>query len=130
MERTACLPMTLAAVVLAVSLAGCSHLPPAPPITASTPAPTAATPVAPGAQDVQISETVREHIAREAPEADIAVATAQGKVALTGTVENAEMARRAVKGALAVDGVHSVVNDLKVAPEAAGTDPALSASTL
>ncbi len=62
------------------------------------------------------------------PLAEIDVRTAQGKVQLRGTVEDAESARKAVKGALAIDGVRGVVNDLDVAPEGSGRGTALAAT--
>jgi osmotically-inducible protein OsmY len=66
---------------------------------------------------VAITETVREQIARDVPDSRIDVATEQGKVALSGTVDDAEAARKAVKNALAVEGVRGVVNELQVQDE-------------
>ena len=80
--------------------------------------------------DNDITQSVRTNLARELPLAEISVQTAQGKVQLRGTVEDTDAARRAVKGALAVEGVRGVVNDLNVSPEASGRGAALAASTL
>ena len=92
---------------------------------AAAPAPA----VVPAPQDATITEGVRSQLAREVPLADIDVHTAQGKVELHGTVADAEDARRAVKGALSIEGVRGVVNDLDVAPSESG-HASLAASTL
>jgi osmotically-inducible protein OsmY len=79
-------------------------------------------------EDSAISQSIREKLAEELPGAAIEVATDHGKVALTGTVADSEAARKAIKGALAVEGVRGVVNDLDVEPGAAGASATLSAA--
>lgn len=64
--------------------------------------------------DAQLVSEVRDQIAQSTAPATIDVTAAQGKIELRGTVADADEARRAVKSALAVDGVRGVVNDLKV----------------
>jgi osmotically-inducible protein OsmY len=119
MNRHISIPGLLCAMAIAAGTAACSTLrEPAHPTAASSP------------QDSAIARNVRDQLATEVPTAGIDVKAAQGKVELSGTVEDADAARRAVKGALAVDGVRGVVNDLDVAPEDATHEPALSASTL
>lgn len=127
MKRHSSLPGLLCVTAIAAAFAGCSTLRSAPVadghgIASSTPASLP--------QDSALAQNVRDQLARDLPLSEIDVKTAQGKVELTGTVEDADAARRAVKGALAVEGVRGVVNDLKVAPEGDGRGPALSASTL
>jgi osmotically-inducible protein OsmY len=115
----------LTAVLLGGTLAGCgstphtaaAHAQAVPPVIASS------APV-----DDTITAMIREQIARELPMAAIEVSTAQGKVQLRGTVADTEAARRAVKGALGVEGVRGVVNNLTISPES-GQPAALSAST-
>jgi Flp pilus assembly secretin CpaC len=116
------------ALIAVVTLAACSSLPETPPVGPGKRL--AQAPVtAPAPQDEAITQNVRSQLSREVPLADIGVSTAQGKVQLTGTVDDSEQARRAVKGALAIDGVRGVVNDLDVAKDGAdGT--ALAASAL
>ena len=98
------------------SFAACSSLPGTP--SAAPGKRLAEAPVAaPAPEDGAITQNVRSQLARDIPLAEIEVTTAQGKVQLSGTVDDSEEARRAVKGALAVDGVRGVVNDLDVAPE-------------
>jgi osmotically-inducible protein OsmY len=73
---------------------------------------------------------VRSQLARELPTAAVDVTTAQGKVELRGTVTDAEEARRAVKGALAVEGVRGVLNELTVEPGATEAAPKVRAASL
>lgn len=84
--------------------------------------------VAPAPEDEAISQNVRMQLAREVPLAEIDVHTAQGKVQLSGTVEDTEAARKAVKGALATEGVRGVVNDLDVSKEGGDRGTSLAAT--
>lgn len=111
--------------LLGLALGGCGTAPPTVDNNVQSVVPSATE-----AQDSEITETVRAQLAREVPQEDIAVTTAQGKVALSGTVDDTDAARRAVRGALAVDGVRGVRNDLKVEPDAEAAPSTLSAATL
>lgn len=116
------------AIVLAVAgLTACGSLPGnrAAVVGESLPAPA---PVVPAPQDEAISQNVRVQLAHDVPLAEIDVRTAQGKVKLRGTVDDAESARKAVKGALAIEGVRGVVNDLDVAAQGAGRGASLAAT--
>ncbi len=111
-------PATLGVLGLA-TLWGCASSPASTRAPAVAPDPVAQNLAATRTEDSAITQNIREKLAEEVPGAAIQVATAQGKVALTGTVGDPDAARRAVKGALSVDGVRGVVNDLDVAPGAA-----------
>jgi osmotically-inducible protein OsmY len=117
-------------------LAACGSAPPAPATRSSTPpVPAAALPEVQNSKqktedDSTITRNVREQLARELPTAALDVSTAQGKVELRGTVTDAEEARRAVKGALAVEGVRGVLNELTVGPGAAEAEPKVRAASL
>jgi Flp pilus assembly secretin CpaC len=80
-------------------------------------------------EDVAITQNVRMQLSRDLPLAEIDVRTAQGKVELRGTVEDTESARKAVKVALAIDGVRGVVNQLDVSADAGGRGTSLAATT-
>jgi hypothetical protein len=127
---TAGLVRSSLALLATAALAACSSLPTTPAAGPGKRLAEAAPATTPAPQDAAITQNVRSQLAREMPlAAGIDVQTDQGKVALSGTVENAEEARRAVKGALAVEGVRGVVNDLDVAPEeSAGAEASLAAA--
>jgi len=115
-------------LIALAALAGCSSIPEAPaPAPGKRLAQAAAT--APAPQDETITQNVRSQIAREVPLAAIDVHTEQGKVELRGTVEDSEAARKAVKGALATEGVRGVVNELDVEPDASTRTSIAAAST-
>jgi Flp pilus assembly secretin CpaC len=116
--------LILPAALIGLALAGCGTAPPTVDNNVQS-----VVPGATSAQDTEITETVRAELAREVPQADIEVTTAQGKVALSGTVEDSDAARRAVRGALAVEGVRGVRNDLTVEPDT-DSSASLSAATL
>ncbi len=131
MERryARCLSASAAIIALA-TMAGCASSPAAAPRVA--PDPVAQNLADRRTDDSTITRDVQQKLASSVPAGDIAVSTSQGKVELSGHVSDADAARRAVKDALAVDGVRGVVNDLNVEPEASTTVAAgsLSAATL
>lgn len=94
-------------VIASASLLGCAS---APPQAASAPQ---TVPVV-NQHDQQLVSEVRDQLAQQVGPETVSVTAAQGKIALRGTVADADEARRAVKSALAVEGVRGVVNDLKV----------------
>lgn len=102
--KTALIGLVIASVAL--SLGGCAS-------TASHSPVAGASPVV-QEHDAQLVADVREQMAQEGSPAAIRVSASQGKVELQGTVAGPEEARKAVRSALAVDGVRGVVNDLKV----------------
>lgn len=89
--------MTVGAV-----LAGCASAPP--PASVQT-----------LSMDTALAAQVREQMATVGPVSGIDVRSDQGKVELRGSVADAGEARRAVKMALAVEGVRGVVNELEIA---------------
>lgn len=116
MERriARCLSASAALLTLA-AFAGCASSPGAAPRVA--PDPVAQSLANSRTNDGAITRDVQQKLARTVPSGEIAVSTSQGKVELSGQVSDADEARRAVKNALAVEGVRGVVNDLDVAPE-------------
>lgn len=105
-------------VIASVSMVGCASSGPKP---AATVAPAAAVV---SQKDAALVGEVRDQISQNIAPATIDVTVAQGKIELHGTVADADEARKAVKTALAVEGVRGVVNDLDIGtPVTAAVSP-------